>query len=211
MLRLLQRRIIDISVCPWASVFEKKKNNCNLRTQVIATDIWFKCSSSMWGIFLNCLSLRFLESTVIFTNLSFFTMFTIGDTEQTSSMLFAFSKCPALLKFSGFLPTSACECSGISVSFCLTRLCSNLSCIFICVSFITRLFSNGSPIFHKILSSLSLFLSLSLSLSEWLFSTNCILPIVSLILLIQSNSKPDNQRCFHPQFSFMFVYVLSSV
>ena len=145
-------------------------NNCNARSRVISTDIWFSNSSifGMCGLRLMQLSFSFQESNAIFTDLTFFTVITTGDTKQSSSTLFTFSRCPAFISFSNSRPTSSCRCSGIGLAFCFTGQCPGFSCMFISVSFIVRLFSNRSGN-----------LLIILSFSDWPISASCILSIVS--------------------------------
>ena len=129
----------------------------------------------MCGLILTQLSFSFREFSAIFTDLSFFTVITTGDTKQSSSTSFIFSKCPALISFSSSLPTSTCRCNGTGRAFCFTWKFPGFSCIFISVSFIVSLFSNKFGNLFMILS-----------FSDWLFSANCILPIVNLKVFIQS-------------------------
>ena len=62
-------------------------NSCAVRSQVISTEILFNNASifGMCGLFLIQLSFSFRESSAIFTDLSFFTVITTGDTKQSSS------------------------------------------------------------------------------------------------------------------------------
>ena len=94
-------------------------NNCSVRSRVISTDSWFSNSSifGICGLRLMQLSFSFRESNAIFTDLSFFPVITTGDTKQSSSTLFTFSKCPSFINFSNSRPTSSCRCSGIGLVF----------------------------------------------------------------------------------------------
>ena len=56
----------------------------------------------MCGRTLMQLSFNFRESKAIFTDLSFFTVITTGDTKQSSSTCFTLSKCPDFVSFSIF-------------------------------------------------------------------------------------------------------------
>ena len=86
-----------------------------------STEIWFG-NSSMFGIFgliFTELSFIFLETNAIFTDLSFFTMISTGETKQSSSTCFTFFRFPVFISFSNSLPTSSCRCNGIGLAFYL--------------------------------------------------------------------------------------------
>ena len=156
-------------------------NSCIVRSHVISTKIWYN-SSSMFGIcglILMQLSFSFQESNAILTDLSLFTVITAGDTKQSSSTSFIFSKCPDLISFSNSLPTFSCRCSGTGRAFCFTGKCPGFNCIFISVSFLSGCFQIGPEIF------------IILFFSDWLFSANCILPMVNLNVFIQSIPSND--------------------
>ena len=48
----------------------------------------------VWSNFYTAVEFSSLESNAIFIDLSFFTVTTTGDTKQSLSMCFTFSKCP---------------------------------------------------------------------------------------------------------------------
>ena len=94
-------------------------NNCAVRSRVISTEIRFD-SYSMFGMcFLILIQLSFnsRESSAIFTDLSLFTVNTTGETKQSSSTLFTFSKCPDFINRSSSRSTSF---YGTGLAFCFT-------------------------------------------------------------------------------------------
>ena len=129
----------------------------------------------MCGLILMQLSFNFRESSAIFTDLSLFTVITIGDTKQSSSTSLFFSRCPDFINFSNSLPTSSCRCSGTGRAFCLPENV-RVSVVFLFRYLVlSRCFQTNPEIYFMIFS-----------FSDWLFSANCNLPIVSLNVFIQS-------------------------
>ena len=129
----------------------------------------------MCGLILMQVSFSFHESNAIFTDVSLFSDITTGDTRQSSSTSFIFSRCPDSISFSKSRPTSSCRCRGTDLAFCFIGYCLVSSWMLITVSIIVSLFSNKSG------NLLNTFWGY-----DWLFSANCILPIVNLSFFIQS-------------------------
>ena len=86
---------------------------------MISTEIWFISSSKFgkWGLILMQLSFSFRAVNAIFTDLSLSKVKTTGDTKQSSSTSFIFSKYPDFINFSGSRPTYSCRCSGTGLAF----------------------------------------------------------------------------------------------
>ena len=130
---------------------------------------------STWGLILKQLSLSCLESSANLTNVSLFTMIPTLDT-TLSTPLFS----PG---FRFYLASLVLTCNvlrniyGIIWGFCLTGWFNSpgYEWIFTSVSFIVSLFlsRSGNPLWIS-------------SFSAGFFSANCILPIVILIIFIQS-------------------------
>ena len=106
-------------------------NSCNVRSRVISTKIWFNSSPifGMCGLRLMQLSFSFRESSAIFTDLSFVTVITTGDTKQYSSTLFTFSRCPAFISFSSSRPTLLVGVTG-SVLLCVSPVNVQVSVVY---------------------------------------------------------------------------------
>ena len=105
-----------------------------------------------------------------------FTVITTGETKQSSSTSFIFSKCSVRNSFSNSRSTFSCRCSGTSLAFFLFDFVVSWFQLKVYLGiFFVSLFSNKSrnrsTIFWR---------------SDWLFSANSILPIVFLNVFIQS-------------------------
>ena len=63
-------------------------------------------------------TLSFRESRATFFDLLLFTVITMGDTKQSSSIVSNRSKCPNFISRSSSFFTSSCQWHGIGLAFC---------------------------------------------------------------------------------------------
>ena len=101
-------------------------------------------------------SFSFLESSAIFTDLSFSIVITAGETKQFSVVLSAFSRCPFSINFFNSFFTMFWKCMGTGLPFCWIGFVSFFNWMSIVRSFIVWLFLKRFSNSLKIFSPFSL-------------------------------------------------------